>query len=73
MIPTSLQKRRAGLHSLRIGFAMGGVALLLFICTLAIAYIIADRAFTKVSKLALVSGLIITALLGFGMVERFRR
>ena len=73
MIPTFLQKRRTSVSSLRIGFTLAGLVILLIGCSLAISFIIADRALTKTGKLCFIAALSVSTLLGSGLFERFKR
>ncbi len=73
MVPTFLQKRRARCHSLRVHIALVGLAFLMIVYTIGVTWIIADRALTKVSKLALIGVILTTALLTSGLFQRLRR
>ena len=73
MVPTFLQKRRDSGHSLRVHVALVGLAFLMIGYTIGISLIIADRALTKVSKLALIGVVLTTALLTSGLFRRLMR
>ena len=73
MVPTFLQKRRTDGHSLRVHIAMVGLVFLMIGYTVALSLIIAERALTKGSKLVLIGGVLITALLTLGFFRRLSR
>lgn len=73
MVPTFLQKRWGSVSSLRVGLTLIGLAILLIGYSLAISFIIADRAATKTGKLFAIAVLSVMALLGLGLFERLKR
>ncbi|CAN5496530.1 hypothetical protein BH09BAC4_BH09BAC4_28710 [soil metagenome] len=73
MVPTFLPKRRSGSHSLRVGFIVSGLVCLGIGYSMAIASMLADRVYSRVGKLGIITSLLITALLGLGLLERLKR
>jgi hypothetical protein len=73
MVPTFLQKRAAGSHSLRMPVALFFLVAMALIYTAAISVIIADRSFTPSGKLAIIAILLVMALASLGLFERVRR
>ena len=73
MVPTFLQKRSGSGHSLRVPLVLFSLLILTIIYTAAISFVIADRAFSRSGKLAIIAFLLVTALMSLGVLERLRR
>jgi hypothetical protein len=73
MVPTFLQKRRSSARSLGVWLTWIGLSMLLIGYSLAVSFIIADRALVKTAKLPAIVILSITALLVLGLFERLKR
>ena len=73
MNPTFSQKKRGLTHAFQLSLTIGGLLILAAMFISALTLVLSNRALTQPGKLALIALILITALLGLGLLNRLRR